>query len=179
MPRPVRALVLVALLLAACGGVGGGSAPSDSVKEAMRRVDAGDLDGVVALTCDAQKDAMRGQFDLTNLGPLTGGMDLGSLFEAVNLDTSEMTFTDANVSGDSAQVQLAGSMSFSFDGEKLRDLFRQLGEQQGQVVDEATLDLIVQSVGAAAQSVPVDQTVEMVRENGSWKICSPLTLLPG
>lgn len=175
----MRALTLVALLLSACGGVGGGSSPSDTVKEAMRLVDAGDLDGIVALTCDAQKDAMRGQFDLSSLGPLAGGMDLGSLFEAVSLDTSEMTFTDANVAGDSAQVQVAGSMGFSFDGEQLRTLFRQLGAQQGQVVDDATLDMIVGAMGDAAQSTPVDQTVEMVREDGAWRICSDLTLLPG
>ena len=174
----MRALALVALLLSACGGVGGGSSPSDTVKEAMRLVDAGDLDGIVALTCDAQKDAIRGQFDLSSLG-LAGGMDLGSIFEAVSLDASQMTFTDANVAGDSAQVQLAGTMSFSFDGEQLRDLFRQIGEQQGQVVDDATLDMIVGAMGYAAQSTPVDQTVEMVRENGAWRICSDLTLLPG
>lgn len=178
MHRALPALLLMTLL-AACGGVGGGAPPSDTVKEAMRLVDAGDLDGIVALTCEAQKDAMRSQFDLSGLAPLTGGLDLEPLFDAVSLDTSEMTFTEANVSGDSAQVQLAGSLSFSFDGDAMRELFRQVGEQQGQVVDDATLDMIVQAMGAAAQTVPVDQTVEMVREDGSWRICSPVTLLPG
>ena len=62
---------------------------------------------------------------------------------------------------------------------ELRGCSRQIGEQQGQVVDDATLDMIVGAMGDAAQSTPVDQTVEMVRENGAWKICSDLTLLPG
>ena len=176
----MRALTLVALLLSACGGVGNGSSPSDAVKEAMRLVDAGDLDGVVALTCDAQKDGMRSQLDLSrSLGAFAADMDLESLFDAVSLNTADLTFTDASVVNDSAQVQVEGTMSFSFDADQIRELFRQVLEQQGQPVDDATLDMLIGLMSTAAQSQPIDQTVDMVREDGSWKLCSDWTLLPG
>ena len=87
-------------------------------------------------------------------------------------------FDEVSSSGDNASVQLGGSLTFSFDAEQLRGLLRALAEQSGQPVDEATVDALVAGLQSAGQSIPISETVDVVREGGSWKICSRLTLMP-
>lgn len=175
--RPAALLLATAIGLAACGSTGGAT-PTDAVREAFRLVDDGDLDALVGLTCDAQKETIRQQFEFADLGAILPGADMGELFDAVSLDTSAMTIEELSSSGDSATVQLGGSLGFSFDAERMRGLLRAAAEQRGQPIDDATLDSIIAGLQGAQQSTPISQTVDVVREGGSWKLCSRLTLTP-
>lgn len=179
MPGFVRIALGVALLIgtSACGAPGAAT-PTDAVREAFRLVDEGDLDGLLAITCDAQKETIRQQFEFTDVAGMLPGADLSALFEAVDLDTSALTFDEVSSSGDTASVQLGGSLTFSFDAEQLRGLLRALAEQSGQPVDEATVNALVAGLQSATQTMPISETVDVVREGGSWKICSRLTLMP-
>jgi hypothetical protein len=176
-PLTVMLGLVLVIGVAACGSPGAAT-PTDAVREAFRLVDEGDLDALIDLTCDAQKETIRQQFEFTDVAALLPGADLGALFEAVNLDTSALTIDEVSSSGDSASVQLGGSLGFSFDAEKLRELLRVLAEQRGAPIDDASLDALVAGLQDASQSTPIFETVDVVREGGSWKICSRLTLTP-
>ncbi len=176
----------VAIVAAACAAVVGGctggvpnpSTPVAAAHEAFRLVDAGDLDALVALTCAAEQATIRRQFDFSDLGTAVGaGIDLSPLFAAIELDASALTITETSVTGDRASVLLAGPLTVRFDAEQLRDLFRRLSEQQGQTVEPERFEALIAALQATSQTVPINETIDVVREGGSWKLCSRLTLI--
>jgi hypothetical protein len=179
MTRPLRAalsapILAFAVLVAACSGSPGSGSPSDTVRQAFQLVDDGNFSGLSGLACEAQKGTIQEQFDLAaGLGQLPAGFDLGQLFQAITLDMSGVTFTDSSVTGDSATVQIAGSLRMVVDAARFKEILRQLAQQQGQPIDEAALDAGVAQMQSVMQAVPVNETVDLVREGGAWKICDP------
>ena len=176
-PHVATALLLASLLaLSGCAGAPAPNTPVDTVRNAFRLVDEGNLDGLTAMTCEAQKAAIRQQFAGTLPG-LPPGIDLGEIFSALKVDSSQMTFLVTSESGDTASVQVAGNLGISFEGEKLRDLLKGLAHQQGQPIDDARLDQLIATLNAASQAVPVNENVQVVREGGAWRLCSRLTMM--
>ncbi len=154
------------------------STPADAIREAFRLVDQGNLEGLVALTCQAQQATIRRQFDFSDLGASLGAdVDLSPLFTAIELDASELSVSETSISGDRAGVLIAGPMTLRFDAEQLRDVFGRLAEQQGQAVDPARFDALIAALQATSHTVSVNETVDVVREGGGWKLCSRLTLI--
>jgi hypothetical protein len=176
--RSIAAVLLaVGLAAAACGGAPSAGSPADAVREAFRLVDEGNLEGVVAVTCEAQKATIRQQFTFSDLAGRLPGVDLTEFFKALRLDASKLTITETSRQSDTATVQLAGTLVFSFEAERLRDIFRKLAEQQGQAVDDATLNRLLIALEGTVQSLPIDQSLPVAREGGSWKLCGRLTLI--
>lgn len=175
--RSAFACAVLSVWLAGCGS----AAPDNAagvVRQAFSLVDQGDIDGVVGITCEAQKATIRQQFDLSgSFGRIVPGVDVNQLIEAIILDTTGLAITQTSGTGDKASVQVNGTMKVSVDAPRLRDMFKKLAEQQGQPVDDATLDGLVSTLQAVSQSIPVNQTVDVVREGGAWKLCSRLTFM--
>ncbi len=134
MHRPVRRLVALLAVVLAAGGCGTGTQAPGSPDQAVRLVfdelNQGDLDGMLALACQAQQATLREQFGFAGLGA-TMGLDLSALLEALTIDTSRLTVTTTSIQGDAATVQLAGAMGLSIDASRLRELFRQLAQREG------------------------------------------------
>jgi hypothetical protein len=168
--------MVIAILVSACNTAPAADSPDAAVREAFRLVDEGNLDGLLAITCASQQESTREQF---GFGQLSGGtgLDLAPLFAAVNVDQSGLAVTTQAIEGDRAEVHLGGTLGFSFDAAQLRDLFRQLAEQQGVPVDDASLDQMITMLQGTTQSLPLNQSIEVVREGGTWKVCSRLTLI--
>lgn len=176
---PARLALVLPLLLgaAACGGAPANT-PSDVIYETFRLIDEGDLDGVLALTCDAERDTLRRQFDFSDLaGLLPGDPNLAPIFEALNLDTSDLDVAVVDEARDMATVHLGGSLTYSFEAEQLRDILRAAVEGQGREIDEEQLTTLITALGNSSQILPLDQTIMMSRESGAWRICSRLTLI--
>ena len=171
------ACAVLGALLAGCASAAPDN-PAGTVRQAFSLVDQGNIDGVVGLTCEAQKATIRQQFDVSgSLGRVVPGVDVNQLIQAINIDATGLAITQTSASVDKASVQVVGTMKVSVDAPRLRDMFKKLAEQQGQPVDDATLDGLVSTLQAVSQSIPVNQTVDVVREGGAWKICSRLTLM--
>jgi hypothetical protein len=175
--NPGAVLVLVGVVLAACTSSPAADTPDAAVRQAFRLVDEGKLEDLLAITCAAEQESTREQFGFGQLGQ-AAGMDLTPLFGALNLDQTGLVVTTRSVQGDRAEIHLGGNLAVSFDAERLRSLFREIAEQQGTPVDNAALDSMITALGATTQSLPINETVEMAREDGTWKLCSRLTLLP-
>jgi hypothetical protein len=178
MSRPVVLLLglLLSAGLVACSGVpgaGDGDSSTAVVQQALALVAAKDLDGLTNLACEAQKDQVREQFDFA--GGLAGGaipgLDAEAMLDAVSFDTSGVTVTETSNDGTNAEVSMTGSLGFSFDEAKLRDVLVPILAQQNLPTDDAAVDAMLGAVGSMAQDVPLNETVALVKENGAWKIC--------
>ncbi len=153
LPRPRRGIAarllatvfVLPILAAACSGGsplgGGGGDPAAVVSDALTKVAAQDINGVAALACAGQADAIKSQFDLSGqLGDSLPGVDASALASAVHIDTSGVKVGTPVVNGDAAQVPVTGSMKVTFDTEKIRPIFKQMMEAQGGAVDDRRPD---------------------------------------
>jgi hypothetical protein len=167
------ALAVLVAVVAACGGASNTSTPKGTMEQALRLVADKDTDGLTALACEAQKDTVAEQFDFA--GGLTDSLgvdvDPDRILDAIEIDVSKVAVAETNVSGDTATVQLTGAMSMVVDEEAFKDVIREVAEQQGTPIDDAQLDALMGMIGSFAQDIPMNETVDLVRENGAWKIC--------
>ena len=175
--RSLATALALGIAIASCGGVPTAGSPAEAVRQAFRLVDEGNLEGLLALTCDAQKETIRRQFTFSDLAGQLPGVDMTQLFIALKVDASGLTVTETSIQSDTATVQLAGRLGFSFEAERLREIFRQMAQQQGQQVDDATLNRLITALQATATTVPVNETLQVAHEGDSWKICGRLTLM--
>ena len=185
LPRPRRGIAarllatifVLPILAAACSGGsplgGGGGDPAAVVSDALTKVAAQDINGVAALACAGQADAIKSQFDLSGqLGDSLPGVDASALASAVHIDTSGVKVGTPVVNGDAAQVPVTGSMKVTFDTEKIRPIFKQMMEAQGGAsMTDAQIDALIDTVAGSGQDVPLNETLDLKKENGAWKIC--------
>ena len=177
----LAAACAIATLVAACGGVvPTGDTPAAVVQSAMAKVAVKDLEGLRTLACAGQEDRIRDQLGLAGVGTgaeLLPGIDTQALLDAITLDVSKVSFGEAAVEGDVATVPVTGSVKVTFDAAAMRPVLRQVLEQQGQTMSDEQLDALLKTLETYGQDVPVNESIRLVRENGSWKICQE-TLTP-
>jgi hypothetical protein len=177
--RLVAGLVL-ASTLAACGGSsgGGGSAPvgqassSDpvaTVNSFVATLQAKALDKLPALACAAAKDSIGNAFNPAGaLASTFGSVSAADALGAVNVDVSGVTVGTAQVNGDKATVPLKATIKVTIDKNKLTDLIKKAA---GGAIDDATLQAALAAVPTDPQTTPLDTSVPLVKEGGSWLIC--------
>jgi hypothetical protein len=165
------ALVVISLAVAGCGGSSSG--PGAVVQDALGKVAANDLDGLRGLACAGQEDAIRSQLGLGGAvgSDLVPGVDPKTLLDAVKVDVSKVKVGEATVTGETASVPLSGVLGVTIDTEAMRPLLKKVLEQQGMTMTDAQVDTLLKGLAAYGQSVPVDESVRLVRESGAWKIC--------
>jgi hypothetical protein len=163
----------VVLALASCGSGPTTDSPTGVVRTALDRLAAKDLDGLEALACAGQEDIIRDQLGLPGAvgSELLPGLDTEALLDAVVVDVEDLDVGEATVDGDVAQVPVSGEVGITFDAEKMRPLMRQVMESQGQSMTDEQLDALLAGLEAYGQSVPLDESIRVVREDGAWKIC--------
>ena len=102
------------------------------VSDALTKVAAQDINGVAALACAGQADAIKSQFDLS--GQLGDSCPVSTPAPSPRRSTSTRAVSKVGtpvVNGDAAQVPVTGSMKVTFDTEKIRPIFKQMMEAQG------------------------------------------------
>jgi len=178
-PSPLRRRAPAALALAlavvagACAPVAPADGPAATVSEALALVAEKDLDGLRALACAGQEDAIRDQLGLPDAmgGELLPGLDTGALLDAVGLDVADVELGDPAIAGDVAQVAVTGTLKVTFDADALRPLLRDVLAQQGTAMTDAQLGALLKTLEAYGQDLPLEESVRLVREDGAWKIC--------
>jgi hypothetical protein len=170
----VAALLALSLLVAACSSAPAAGGPEAVVRDALAKVAAKDLDGLRGLACAGQEDLIRDQLSLEGMVPgsdMLAGLDLQAVLDAVAVDVADVEIGAAATDGDVAQVPLTGTMKVTFDADAMRPILTQLLESQGATMTDEQLDALLKTLESYGQDVPVAQTVRLVREDGSWKIC--------
>jgi hypothetical protein len=143
------------------------------VAQALDRLQAKDLDGLRALACEGQEDAIRDVLDLPSAvgTELLPGLDVDALIDAVQVDVSGLTAGEPAIEGDVAQVPITGDLKVTFDAAALKPVLKPALEANGTPMTDEELDALLGSLEAYGQSIPVEQTVRLEREDGTWKVC--------
>ena len=166
----------LALLLAVAGCAPGGPAdgPGAVVNDALAKVAAKDVDGLRTLACAGQEDMIRDQLGIAGAlgaGALVPGLDTEALMGAVTIDVGRVKIGEAAIDGDVAQVPVPGTMKVNFAAAMMKPILRQLLESQGTTMTDEQLDALLKSLASSGQDLPLDETVRLVRESGTWKLC--------
>ncbi len=168
-------VIVLSLLLTACSAGSNGD-PVGVVKAAMAAVTSKQFDKFSELACAAKKDSLTGQFDpvagFTNQG--MSKEDAQKFLDALTISFDNAEFGTPTVTGDSASVPVKGKLSMKFDQEKLKVAIKSMLATRG--LSNATDDQINQTLDMVSsqleQSQSVDTTVDLVKENDKWVICS-------
>ena len=169
----VTVLIVMGILLTACGGSSGsGADPVSAVKALMQAVQDKKFDQLSSLVCAAQKDALTKTFDPS--ASLAGtGIDAKAMLDAMTISMSGVEYTQKSVTGDNAVVSLKGTMNIKIDRAKFTPILKQLLQAQGQTVTD---DMVNQMMDVAASSLEKGQDLStqdmvVVKENGKWVVC--------
>jgi len=182
--RRLAALVsglLVVVALAACAPAPPADGPGAVVSEAMAKLAAKDIDGLKPLACAGQEDMIRSQLGIAGaLGDaaLLPGLDVQAMLDAVAVDVGKVKLGDAAIDGDVAEVPVTGTIKITFDKAAMKPILAKLLEQQGTSMTEDQVTALLDALEVYGQDLPLDQTVRLVRETGTWKICQETVALP-
>jgi hypothetical protein len=179
-PTPSRAggAATAFSLLLALGGLAAPAAAADNpeaaVNELMDAVEAGDFSALDGLVCEAERDAVRAMLDPGEQMGFGGG-ELPLTFQIEDRSV-EIVAED----GDEATAQLGGTLSMDVDEDEIEDLVRSLLEADmgGEVSDEDFEMMLPFVEMAFSQSLPMDEEVTLVREDGEWVVCGGLGEVP-
>lgn len=155
--------------------------PESVVLEALGKVATKDVDGLRTLACAGQEDMIRDQLGLAGAlgnGDLIPGLDTQALLDAVNLDVSKVQLGNAAIDGDVAQVPVTGTLKVTFDAAAMRPILKQLLASQGTTMTDAQVDALLKTLASYGQDIPLEQSVRLVRESGTWKVCQDTVAVP-
>ena len=170
--------LLMALILAACGGGDGSEAPGEVVKKVVDAMTTMDFDGASEFICADQKTEFQGSMTEGFAELEEMGMDPDELLDAFKIGVKDMKYETQSEDGDKAVVKVTGSLSLDFDTEKLKSFFKQAAEAAGQPVSDEELDMVVNIFNAmGGQEAPLDGNVDLVKEDGEWVVCDDLDFL--
>jgi hypothetical protein len=170
--------LLMALILAACGGGDGSEAPGEVVKKVVDAMTTMDFDGASEFICADQKTEFQGSMTEGFAELEAMGLDPDELLDAFKIGLKDMKYETQSEDGDKAVVKVTGSLSLDFDTEKLKSFFKQAAEAAGQPVSDEELDMVVNIFNAmGGQEAPLDSNVDVVKEDGEWVVCGDLGFL--
>jgi hypothetical protein len=181
LSRRVTVIVLAAVTaatLGACAPAADTSGPAAVVTQAVDLLARKDLDGLRGLACAGQEDMLKDQLGAAGMGDLLAsgeqifpGLDMQALVDAISVDVKELKPGEASIEGDTAEVPVSGTVTVTFDKAAMTPILKKVLEQQGTTMTDDQLSALLDSLEAYGADLPVDQTLQLVRENGAWKIC--------
>jgi hypothetical protein len=169
------AAMILALVLAACGGGAGGD-PVATVQAMFNAVAAKQFDRLAEFACADKKDEIESQFNIGEaLAGSAPGLEAQQVLDAMTFSFADLKLTETNRSGNAATVHAEGKMVITVDPARFRVLVKALLEAQGLTgVDDAMID---QFAGPFAEQFEQGQDIttdfDMVNEGGKWLICGP------
>jgi uncharacterized lipoprotein YajG len=188
MKRILFFLIVTALLLAGCQTAPAAPAatdtptpqdPVDVAKSVLGAATQLDVTQVSGRVCSAMRSDIEQQINdgLSQLEAL--GLNREELQQVMTVNLDGLDFTEASREGDTAVVDVTGEISVSFNQDQLKQVLTAAAEASGQQVPESQIDSLVgMVVSQADQPVPVDTQIDMVMEEGQWRVCSNLQI-PG
>ena len=167
----ITVLIVMGVLLTACGGGSSGADPVGAVKDLMQAVQDKKFDTLGNLVCAAQKDALTKTFDPSaSLGGT--GIDVKAMLDAMTISTSGVEYTKKSESGDNAVVAIKGNMTVKIDRAKFKPILQQILKAQGQDVSDEQLNQFMDlAAGQFESGQDLSQDMVVVKENGKWVVC--------
>ena len=167
----ISVLIVMGVLLTACGGGSSGADPVCAVKDLMQAVQDKKFDTIGTLVCAAQKDAVTKTFDPS--AALSGsGIDAKAMLDAMTITMSNVEYTQKSATGDNAVVSLKGTMNIKIDRDKFKPILQQILKSTGQDASDALVNQVMdQALSSLEKGTDLAQDMVVVKENGKWVVC--------
>lgn len=179
----MRKLAFVAAIVfafAACGGSGGGgggNTPEGAVNNVINAMKAKNFSAIAPMICAAKRDEISKKLDITtSLASSAPGLDRQKLLDAMTFDFKDLSVTKVSESGDTAVVAVKGSLAITLDPAKARDIVKAILSAGGKTPTDAEIDALLPTmIDALSKGTPINSQGDVVREGGTWLLCSDLT----
>lgn len=166
-------VVMLGATLSACSVLPQES-PDDAVRRALDRVVAHDVVAASAEVCVDRRDPADFPFPISGIfAPVQAlpGFDIPRALAVIDLDVSQLELAETARDGDAAEVRVSGILVQRFDPTQVEALFRAYAAESGQPLEQPLLDETLAPVSRGDVALPVDESIRVIREGGSWKVC--------
>lgn len=164
---------LLAVAIAACSPLSTNE-PVDAVRGTVAGTVAHDLQAAAAHVCPEGRPDYPLPFIIYGLTGAVDGLSLEEGFALITFDATGLPIVEEGRSRDEASVLLSGVLVESIDPAAYESAYRVAVAARGEPVDQELLDQVLNLLGAGRYALPVEQTVRVVRQNGTWKVCEPV-----
>ena len=184
MDRRTRLAVVVTMaFLLTVGGVGplvvrAADTPEGAVMDVLDAFAAKDFGNLAPLVCEARRDEIVGQLDMTTAFA-GAGVEPQAILDGMTIAFEDPQVTLVSQDEASALVHLAGTMSMTIalDEETIRTMVVGMLESSGMEVTDQTVEQYIGLLGSSlnqSMSEEADTDVTVVNENGEWLMCDTL-----
>ena len=141
-----------------------------AVNELIDAVEAGDFESIDALVCEAEREAVREQLDPG------GSMGLSADEFPLTLQVEDRALEVISEDGDEVTIRLTGTMSMNVEEDDIEALaLAMLEADMGDELSEEDIEMMLPFMTMAfTQTVPMDEEITVVNEDGEWLICGGL-----
>ena len=161
---------LFAVAIAACS-VLPSNKPSDAVRSAVAATVAHDLAAAASHVCPERRGDGPLPFTIYGITGAVDGLSFEEGFALIAFDATGLAVEDKKVDRDLAQVSLSGTLVETIDPARYEAAYRAGVAARGEEIDQALLDQVLGLINGGRYELPVDQTVRVVRRDGSWQVC--------
>jgi hypothetical protein len=159
---------LLAVAIAACSL---SQEPADAVRGAVAGTVAHDLGAAASYVCPERRGDGQLPFIIGGITGAVDGLSFEEGFALITFDASGLSVMEEQRDGDVALVSLSGTLVEIIDPARYEAAYRAGIEARGEPVDQPLLDQVLNLIGGGRYELPVDQTVRVVRQNGTWQAC--------
>lgn len=176
--RGVLAGLLIPLVLAV--PVDAEDSPEAAVEAIFDAIEAMQLDVVPGLVCEDYRDDAMAAFDPTADFEDLPGIDAGRFLDALSIDISERKIDVVDQADGWAFVHVNALTAISIDDTVARELAGLIAGRMSDEVDDASIDSMTATMVAAIEAnEPVSSDLEVIEENGVWRVCGDISGLLG
>ena len=146
--------------------------PVDAVRQLIDAVEAGDFEAVDALVCEAERASVREMLDPAE----AMGYDADAILQDITFRVEDRAVELLSEESDEATVLLTGNMAMDLGGADSEQLARDLlADSLGDDLSEEDIETWLPLVSMSfSQSLPIEQEITVVREDGAWLVCGGL-----
>lgn len=164
-----------ALVLPAGAPVAAAADPESAVREFIDTIVTKDFGAFAETVCADSVDAVAEEFDLA--GQMEGtGIDPQAFVDAVTLSASDVATSVVTSDAESALVSVSGTLAMSVNPEAFLTLMTDYLVSLGMdPEDPEVAGVIDAAMSELEMSRPIATEVEVVIEDGTWKVCGDLS----
>ena len=169
-------LAVASSLLLTLGALAAPAAAADSPEAAVNglldAVEAGQYEAIGSLVCEAEQASVRAMLDPSE----AMGFGADALMEALTFAVEDRAVEVVEQEGETATVTLSGSMAMNVSEDDVEALAMAIVESElGPDASEDDIALMLPFIEMAfSQSVPLEEELELVVEDGEWVVCGGL-----